>query len=29
MEAHLTSRYEKLFRALKDDRKVIFDPFEP
>ena len=26
---HLTSRYGRLFRALKDDGKTIFDSFEP
>ena len=29
MEAYLTSRYGRLFRALKDDGNAIFDPFEP
>ena len=24
-----TSRYGRLFRALKDDGNAIFDPFEP
>ena len=29
LEAHLTSRYERLFRALKNDGNAIFDSFEP
>ena len=26
---HLTSRYGRLFIALKDDGNAFFDPFEP
>ena len=28
LKVHWTSGYERLFRALKDDGNVIFDPFE-